>query len=212
MENFIGTKVVCGPLLRYIEIDYEKRMWRGSCLIVLKSAQPPLLSLCSKSDIDIHVKPTQVESIDIFQNEYYFWRYELLLPLRNDPQTVIYTSDCFSRDTSFQFHLPAIQDSMRFVFYSCGGFSNFPQSIKDLYNEKGAPLWKDILDRHEVMPIHVLLGGGDQLYQDSLIYKDFMKPWVAERDPQKRLNMKLSQAMKDGFESFFFWNYVENFG
>jgi hypothetical protein len=98
------------------------------------------------------------------------------------------------------------------MFYSCGGFSNFPQTIKDRYNEKGAPLWQDILDRHEVMPFHVMLGGGDQLYQDSLIFDDFMKPWVAEKNPKKRLAMKLSQAMKDGFEYFFFWNYVKSFG
>jgi len=62
------------------------------------------------------------------------------------------------------------------------------------------------------MPFHVMLGGGDQLYQDRLIHEGFMKPWVAEKMPSKRLAMKLPQAMRNGFEHFYFWNYVENFG
>lgn len=208
------STVVCGPLLRYIEIDYKKRLWRGSCLIVINSFRPPSLTLLLRSNITRQEKiitPTQVEYIDIFRNEYYFWRYELLLPLLNEPQTVSYTSDCF--DTKqFEFHLPAIQESMRFMFYSCSGFSDIPQAVKDKFGEKEAPLWQDVLDRHQVMPFHVMLGGGDQLYQDRLIHDDFMKPWVAEKSPAKRLAMKLSKEMKDGFEHFYFWNYIKNFG
>jgi hypothetical protein len=210
------VQVVCGPLLRYMETDYHNRIWRGSCLIVLNLYKPPSLTLLLRSDCSNKehiIEPTQVETIDIFRNEYYFWRYELLLPLTNEPQTVSYTSDCFPRNQQqYQFHIPAIQDSMRFMFYSCSGFSDIPQEIKNRFGEKTAPLWQDVLDRHQVMPFHVMLGGGDQLYQDRLIHEDFMKPWVTEKDPKKRLAMKLPQAMKDGLEHFYFWNYVKNFG
>jgi hypothetical protein len=98
------------------------------------------------------------------------------------------------------------------MFYSCNGFSDIPQEVKNKFGEKTAPLWQDVLDRHKVMPFHVFLGGGDQLYQDRLIKDEFMKPWVAEKDPAKRLAMKLSQEMRDGFESFYFNNYCINFG
>lgn len=209
------VKVICGPLLRYIEIDYERRSWRGSCMLVLNSKEAPslpLLLIANKSQTQIMMSPAKVECIDVYRHEYYFWRYELMLPLLCEPQTVQYSSDCLPSKV-FDFHLPAIQDSMRFMFYSCAGFSNVPRSLKEKYKEKGAPLWQDVLDRHNSdMPFHVMLGGGDQLYQDSLIFHDFMKPWVAEKNPKKRLAMKLGQDMKDGFEEFFFWNYISNFG
>ncbi|CAO3608060.1 unnamed protein product [Cunninghamella echinulata] len=101
---------------------------------------------------------------------------------------------------------------MRFMFYSCNGFSDIPQEVKNKFGEKEAPLWQDVLDRHEVVPFHVLLGGGDQLYQDRLMKEDFMKPWRDEKDATKRIQMKLSNDMKAGFEHFYFWNYVINFG
>ncbi|KAI9470847.1 MAG: hypothetical protein EXX96DRAFT_531384 [Benjaminiella poitrasii] len=218
MENLTlderSVQVVCGPLLRYMEIDYTRRIWRGSCLLVLNSSRAPSLTLTLKTDKSGHhqaMQATKVETIDVFRDEYYFWRYELLLPLTNESQTVTYGTDCLPQ-RQFKFHLPAIHESMRFMFYSCSGFSDIPQAIKDKFNEKGAPLWQDVLDRHEVTPFHVMLGGGDQLYQDRLIHEDFMKPWVAERNPAKRLQMKLPQSMKDGFEHFYFWNYVKNFG
>ncbi|KAG2209010.1 hypothetical protein INT46_000780 [Mucor plumbeus] len=207
-------QMICGPLLRYMEIDYHNRVWRGSCLIVINSFRPPSLTLLlrsNKTNREQIIYPDSVETIDIFRNEYYFWRYELLLPLLEEPQTVSYTSDSFTTK-QFQFHLPAIQDSMRFMFYSCSGFSDIPQVVKDKFGEKEAPLWQDVLDRHQVMPFHVMLGGGDQLYQDRLIHEDFMKPWIAERMPARRLAMKLPQSMRDGFEHFYFWNYVQNFG
>lgn len=210
------VQIICGPLLRYMEIDYDTRIWRGSCLIVINSSKAPTLTLLLQSDVTNKkqlIKPTQVETIDIFRDEYYFWRYELLIPLINEPQTVSYTSNYFPRDQQqYQFHVPAIQDSMRFMFYSCSGFSNIPQEIKDRFGEKTAPLWQDVLDRHQVMAYHVMIGGGDQLYQDTLIYDDFMKPWVNEKDPKKRLAMILPQSMRDGFEHFYFWNYIKNFG
>jgi hypothetical protein len=204
-------RVVCGPHLRYIEIDYHQRTWRGSCLIVINSSQPPSLTLLLQSNESLKsLTPTKIEVIDVFREEYYFWRYELLLPMLNESQTVTYTSNCFFEQ--FQFHVPAIQNSMRFMFYSCNGFSDISEATRARYGEREAPLWQDVLDRHHQSPIHVMLGGGDQLYQDILIQDDFMKPWVAERDVAKRLAMQLPQAMKDGFESFYFWNYIKNFG
>ena len=31
-----------------------------------------------------------------------------------------------------------------------------------------APLWRDVLNQHASAPIHVMCGGGDQLYNDAL--------------------------------------------
>ncbi|KAG1466101.1 hypothetical protein G6F56_004755 [Rhizopus delemar] len=213
-HNQPAGEVVCGPLLRYIGINYATREWQGSILVVSTDEEaPPVDIQLSEPVTQAHhyVKPI-AEKLDTFQ-KYHFWRYDVRLPMTEHDQVATYsTSLQHWASPQFQFHLPSFYNSMRFMFYSCNGFSDIPQEIKDKFGEKEAPLWQDVLDRHQVMPFHVMLGGGDQLYQDRLIKEDFMKPWVEEKNPSKRLAMEMSQDMKDGFEDFFFWNYCKNFG
>ncbi|CAO3698263.1 unnamed protein product [Rhizopus microsporus] len=208
-------EIVCGPLLRYIGINYTTRQWQGSILVVSSDHHPPPI------DIQVTEPATQrkqtikprAECLDVFRNKFRFWRYDVRIQLTDNDQIATYSTPYNNwASPYFQFHMPSFYQSMRFMFYSCNGFSDIPQEIKDKFGEKEAPLWQDVLDRHEVMPFHVLLGGGDQLYQDRLIKEDFMKPWVEEKVPAKRLAMKLSHEMKDGFEDFYFWNYCKNFG
>ncbi|KAG0182834.1 hypothetical protein DFQ29_001774 [Apophysomyces sp. BC1021] len=207
----VRHSVICGPLLRYINIDYDKQLWRGSCLIVSTDRDPqPCLELEMRSQHgETRSVKTHGELLDSFRDQYHFWRFELQLPLLNEAQTVTYW---IRVGKSFTFHLASLKESMRFMFYSCNGFSDISQQIKDLFGGGTAPLWADALDRHEIMPFHVMLGGGDQLYQDRLIHEDYMKLWCQEKDPKKRIAMQLSGSMREGFEQFYFWNYIKNFG
>ncbi|KAI8343960.1 hypothetical protein BC941DRAFT_341994 [Chlamydoabsidia padenii] len=213
-------KIVVGPLLRYIGTDYQKQVYIGSCLVVSSHRRAPSLEITLRpATTHLHHHPFHRhhqqtyqptgEALDVFGQEYTFWRYCIELPLSNEAQIASYQ---VSDNNKFEFHLPSIHESMRFMFHSCNGFSDIPQEMKDKFGEKEAPLWQDVLDRHQVIPFHVLLGGGDQLYQDRLIKEDFMKPWRDEKDPKKRVAMTLTQSMRDGFEHFYFWNYVQNFG
>ncbi|CEP10655.1 hypothetical protein [Parasitella parasitica] len=208
-------EVVCGPLLRYIDINYTTRQWRGSILVVSSDRYAPPIEIQltePATQRTTTIKP-EAERLDTYRRKYHFWRYEVRLPLTDQAQVATYSTPHNNwAQPSFQMHLPAYFESMRFMFYSCNGFSDVPQEVKDKFGEKEAPLWADVLDRHEVLPFHVLLGGGDQLYQDRLIKEDFMKPWVDEKDPAKRLAMNLTDNMKQGFEEFYFNNYVINFG
>ena len=208
--NLDTERVVCGPLLRYIGIDYGTQTYRGSCLLVSTDRRAPQLYVQLRNDQgETRAFNISGEELDSFRGQYHFWRYELRLPLEAGRQVVTYQSDAFNPQ---EFHLPAYNESMKFMFYSCSGFSDIPQETKDKFGEKEAPLWQDVLDRHKVAPFHVLLGGGDQLYQDKLIKEDFMEPWRDEKDPKKRLAMTLSTEMREGLEHFFFWNYVNCFG
>lgn len=203
-----SERVICGPLLRYIGIDYARGIYRASCLIVATDRQPPPLVI--RTSIQQQPFHAQGELLDVFRDTYHFWRYEIHLPLAKDRgQEVTYSWGDPNGVGPFTFHVPALLESMRFMFYSCSGFSDIPQEEKDKFGEM--PLWEDVLDRHAVAPFHVLLGGGDQLYQDRLMKEDFMKPWREEPSPKKRLAMELPPAMKEGFEHFFFWNYIQNF-
>ncbi|KAI8379406.1 uncharacterized protein BYT42DRAFT_568689 [Radiomyces spectabilis] len=205
------VEVVCGPLLRYIDIDYRSRTWRGSCLVVSTERHTPSMQVKLQSASGrTQTIQSRGEELDTFRHQYRFWRFELRLPLINESQVATYS--CSGVQKEYSFHLPTVEESMRFMFYSCNGFSDIPQELKDKFGEKTAPLWQDVLDRHEVMPFHVMIGGGDQLYQDRLMKEDFMKPWREEKDPKIRMAMQLPATMRDGLEHFYFWNYVQNFG
>lgn len=206
------SKVVVGPLLRYERIDQNARIWRGSCLIVSDDTQPPVMSLHVGSEKGasrtLHAHPVL---LDVYRNQFYFWRFPLELPMAEHEQTVVYTATCFVTRMNFSFHLPSIHDNMRFMFYSCNGFSDVTPALQKELGAPNHPLWQDVLDKHAIMPFHVMLGGGDQLYSDDMITEDFMKPWVSETDIVKRLALSGGQ-FKEPMEEFYFNNYVKCFG
>jgi hypothetical protein len=197
------SQVLCGPLLRYEKIDYDKRLWRGSCLIVSNDTRPPTLRV-AVSDANNSSPGFTLDyygtCLDSFRNQYQFWRFQLDIPLKEYDQIVTYSASCLDKQERYSFHLCAIQDSMRWVFHSCNGFSDIDQELKEKFGEKTAPLWADVLDRHEVMPFHILVGGGDQLYQDRMLKEEFMNPWLEEKDPKKRLAMNCLPPMRVSIE------------
>ncbi|KAG2178204.1 hypothetical protein INT43_003457 [Umbelopsis isabellina] len=206
------SNVVVGPLLRYDRIDMAAKVWRGSCLIVSDDVKPPVLSLHIGSEKGasrtLHAHATL---LDVYRNEFHFWRFPLEIPLADHEQTIVYTATCFVARMNFTFHLPSYNENMRFMFYSCNGFTDVSP---DLAKELGAPnhpLWQDVMDKHRLIPFHVLLGGGDQLYSDDMIEEDYMKPWRNETDIPKRLSMS-AEPFREPMERFYFNNYVKNFG
>jgi hypothetical protein len=203
-------EIICGPLLRYAGINYVTQQWQGSILIVSTDLDAPPVNFQLTESVTQRKEwiKLRVEKIGSFRGMYHFWRYDVRLPMSEHEQLATYS---LMDGSCFEFHLPSFYKSMRFMFYSCNGFSDVPQEIKDKFGEKEGPLWQDVLDRHKVVPFHVMVGGGDQLYQDRITKEDFMKTWIQEKNPSKRLAMRMTQEMKDGFENFYFWNYIKSF-
>ena len=63
------------------------------------------------------------------------------------------------------FHVPANDQNWHWGFHSCSGFS---LSVNKAEWGGEAPLWRDVLNQHASAPMHVMCGGGDQLYNDAL--------------------------------------------
>ncbi|KAH8550117.1 hypothetical protein BGW37DRAFT_428150 [Umbelopsis sp. PMI_123] len=206
------SNVVIGPLLRYERIDQVAKVWRGSCLIVSDDTKPPVMSLHIGSQkgasSTLHSHPVL---LDVYRNQFYFWRFPLDIPLADHEQSVVYTATCFVTRMNFTFHLPAIHENMRFMFYSCNGFADVSPELQKELGAPNHPLWQDVLDKHAIMPFHVMLGGGDQLYSDDMIEDEFMKPWISETNIPKRLALPRSM-FEEPMEEFYFNNYVKCFG
>lgn len=105
-------------------------------------------------------------SVDGFQlHRYYalhgantFWRFAFEIPLQEHEQSVTYSINGGRRYT---FYIAAYGQNFRWVGHSCNGFS---AGVKTEDFNGPSPLWTDLLNKHKEKPIHVLVGGGDQMF------------------------------------------------
>jgi hypothetical protein len=69
-----------------------------------------------------------------------------------------------------------LQQEWHWGFYSCSGFTNDVEMSQQAGRWGGANgLWGDVLACHQQRPLHLLVGGGDQLYNDDIFT---VRAWV----------------------------------
>ncbi len=143
-----------------------------------------------------------------------FWRFDLDLPLRDHEArweyslpNMYFPSGANSRcSSSFRtLVVPSISQSMRILFHSCNGFS--VGTDEDAWS--GPALWNDVLRLHEQKPFHVMIGGGDQIYNDGVRVTGPLKPWTDMANPKKRREFPFDEGMRDACDSYYFNHYVE---
>jgi hypothetical protein len=63
--------------------------------------------------------------------------------------------------TTFSLTVPARKSNPRIMFFSCN------------HEDRNIPsLWTDVLKKHEAEPFHLMLGGGDQIYNVCVIARN----------------------------------------
>ena len=130
-----------------------------------------------------------------------FWRFELLLGMGAAERRVQYAfhangvdperrcapgpaplarprlppaRDAPDRPRRWAFVVPGREQRWRWAYYSCNGMDQ-DADVKKF----GKPhLWADLLRRHDAAPLHALVGGGDQLYNDGLWRSPSLGPWL----------------------------------
>lgn len=213
--------IKCGPLLRYLGMrDQSSHIWRGTIMVVTNDdtsdyQSAPTISFAVKdsssagSDDNAAGDTSEVSANRIFQ-EYgvSFWRFEISFTLKDEAeQSVTYI---VNNDTEHQytFYIPAYNQTMNVMFHSCNGFSLGvdPEEFKN-------SLWTDVLDYHNKQHYHVMLGGGDQIYSDSLLSScPSINKWSKETNPIKKRQMKFSDDVKEEVENYYLWHYMGWFG
>ena len=93
-----------------------------------------------------------------------------------------------------RFFVPGVAQKWRWGYYSCNGFHDHEKE-----REMGGiqPLWRDVLHCHEAQPLHVLIGGGDQLYCDDVWNLPALAQWLQLPDTAQRLAFPFTQDMSD---------------
>lgn len=226
-----GREIVCGPLLNYRRM--EQGRWYGSVLVVARGGgkdvlyQPSLVlrrvgearrlaAGCVENGTNgaanqaAAAQGSQFESQRLYSDpRNTFWMFEIDVPIETNEMKyeyeipdVRYSREHKPRVNSF--FVPAADESMRVMFHSCNGFS--VGTDEEAFS--GAPLWKDVLRKHERAPFHVMLGGGDQIYNDGIRVNGPLRPWTDIRNPKKRAEYPFPETLRAECDDYYLKNYI----
>lgn len=217
-----GKEIVCGPLLNYRRT--ENGTWIGSVLVVTKGGGKtqefmPTLELsrvATRSQEEegaangASTSMTSVQGICLYSDpRNTFWRFDLAAPLEATETEWAYTlpemrSLSKTKPTRNHFFVPAADESMRIMFYSCNGFS----VGTDEAAWSGLALWNDVMRRHRDAPFHVMLGGGDQIYNDGIRVAGPLRAWTDIGNPNKRREWPFPEKMRRDCDNYYRRNYI----
>ncbi|OZJ06069.1 hypothetical protein BZG36_01086 [Bifiguratus adelaidae] len=204
----IRSTIICGPLLRFLTIDTHKGIWHGSILLVMGSTHsPPTITLYHPISGEI---ATSVERLHTFRNQFKFWRFSVDVPVYDKEARVNYIISTYP-NMPHTFVVPGTWQHMRIAYFSCNGFSE--ESPPKVYVEHQDNLWTDLLDQHAHQPFHVMLGGGDQLYNDQILNLPIIRRhWLDGKTVRERQRTPMTPEVHDALETYYFQHYIETFG
>ena len=206
-------EVLCGPLLNYQRMSEEqgRTVWHGTVLLVTKPGRhAPELELAPITRVG-KTQRLKIQPVKLYADpDKTFWRFSLRLPLSAAETEWQYTIANLRFETgvspslSRNFYVPSAQDSMRILFHSCNGFSL--GTDEEFWS--GPALWNDVLRTHQKRPFHVMIGGGDQIYNDNIRTEGPLKEWTSIKNPEKRRHHKFPEDLRARCDKFYFQNYV----
>jgi hypothetical protein len=97
-------------------------------------------------------------------------------------------------------------------YYSCNGFTPDVPEEDHAGKWRGiAPLWEDVCVRHASAPMHAMVGGGDQLYNDDVLKCPALAPFFDAADEDARAAMPLAPAMAHEVAEYYFHHYATHY-
>ncbi|KNZ75467.1 hypothetical protein J132_02800 [Termitomyces sp. J132] len=123
-----------------------------------------------------------------------FWRFLIQIPLGPHEMNISYS---INSGQKLDFYVPGLSQNMRWATYSCNGFSagvNQDDFCGPGFKSGYDPVWMDLLAKHNETPFHALVGGGDQLYCDSLMREPELQRWITMK-PDEKLRYPLTDEI-----------------
>ncbi|GKZ59615.1 hypothetical protein AnigIFM63309_009314 [Aspergillus niger] len=215
--------VICGPLINFknMVVNPSSSTWRGSVLIVTKPGQSqPRLLLRQVGPIGASYagngaragdSAVTVHGVRLYEDpQKAFWRFSLSFALESYEARWEYAIPGFTyvegdkAPPSWDFVVPSVNQSMRMMFHSCNGFS----VGTDMNAWVGPNLWNDVLRVHAQKPFHVMIGGGDQLYNDGIRVDGPLKEWTSISNPHTRRAHNFDNSLRARCDEYYYANYV----
>lgn len=136
-----------------------------------------------------------------------FWRAMIQITLAPHEMGITYR---VNGGQGIQFFVPGRNQELRWAAHSCNGFSAGinADDFKGPGHASGFdPVWTDLLEKHTAKPFHALVGGGDQLYCDSLMREPELQEFVALKTGKEKIAYPVSEALRLAVDRFYFSHY-----
>lgn len=131
-----------------------------------------------------------------------FWRFNLEVELGPKQARIAYK---INRGPAIGFWVPAKGETMNIMFHSCNGFSMNVDS-KEFCGPD--PMWRDVLNNHQTRPFHVMIGGGDQIYNDAAMRDTTLfKQWTESNNLWHKHRTPFSEELQNELEQFYLDRY-----
>ncbi|KAL8889645.1 MAG: hypothetical protein Q9215_003104 [Flavoplaca cf. flavocitrina] len=131
-----------------------------------------------------------------------FWRFNIEVELTERQQRIGYR---INNSASVGFWVPATGQTMNMMFHSCNGFS---MSVDSNTFSGPDPLWRDVLNNHQSRPFHVMIGGGDQIYNDRVMSETTLfQEWLSTKNPVQKHQAPFSMELREELEAFYLERY-----
>lgn len=146
-----------------------------------------------------------------------FWRFDLKLIITTAPRPIHYsisvpaTVPTASTSASSTFWLPALGQPMHWAYFSCNGLSD--SVPEDSFARRDRTyLWRDLLQVHNAFPMHVLVGGGDQVYADA-VWKENpgLKAWGDAEDLEYKITAEWTPDLAAEATASYLSTYLTSF-
>ncbi|TLD24644.1 metallo-dependent phosphatase [Venturia nashicola] len=132
-----------------------------------------------------------------------FWKFNLEIELGPQQLRLAYR---INRGPAIGFWVPARGATMNMMFHSCNGFS---LSVDSNTFSGPDPMWRDVLNSHQTRPFHVMLGGGDQIYNDAATTQTrLFGEWSRWKNQLYKNAQPFSAEMQDELEEFYLNRYA----
>ncbi|KAK9468103.1 hypothetical protein V1512DRAFT_128022 [Lipomyces arxii] len=203
-----------GPYLRYKNVDVVNGVWFGSVMVVIESSDAPYFQFHPTSDI------TQIQAVAprvIYQyKNYKFFRYELTIHQSRGytDQFWTYALTLFGKTFTYQFLVAGSEETeWKFMAFSCADFSlGVSEEEREELGGVGY-LWEDVMDKHKQLGgLHVMLGGGDQIYADRM-WKEVasLQDWLKVKGKMNRHDYDWTPRMESDINLAYFFYYTCHF-
>lgn len=131
-----------------------------------------------------------------------FWRFNVEVELGPTQQRIAYR---LNQGPALGFWVPARAQPMNIMFHTCNGFTTTVDSNKFCGPD---PLWRDVINEHQTRPFHVMVGGGDQIFNDRVIDESkFLEEWIKIKNIEDKYDFPFTPEFRAELESFYLENY-----
>ncbi|RGP60302.1 hypothetical protein FSPOR_10730 [Fusarium sporotrichioides] len=215
-----GKTIVCGPLLNYRHMNQGR--WHGSVLVVVEGGgkiplhQPYLtLNLAVTLPDGGNATNGAREEVRVDGHCLYsdprntFWAFDISVPIQDIECGYDYALPEMRFSSEHKprvnrFFVPAATESFRMMFHSCNGFS----VGTDEEAWSGPALWNDVTRKHRELPYHVMIGGGDQIYNDGIRVDGPLREWTSISNPKKRRHHPFPETLRAQCDDYYLKNYI----